>query len=340
VQRIGRTGPDGRFSIPDQPAGTWQIAANYRRTMSRSGGVELDGRGIVRAAAGDVVDGLELRLPIRAADVVSAAGQVVDGQGLPLPGVSVFANYQEGVRTDAQGRFRLDSVLRGQVVLTLRLKGYERLSESRGIDQATTDLRFVLKRAEPGTLSIGGSVFDETGALVAGARVFLGDGTREGARWARTDAKGAFQFDGLPERYSVEPVAISVPGSTTRAGWATALLEGVTAPSANLRLRVRRTCMLSVFVRCAETGDPMQHVYVEFSHEVHADGLIHMQRFRSHRKRDEHGRLDVPVPRGRIVLHVEAPGRAPVDAEITIDNADSPKEVVVKMLRDATPMDE
>ncbi len=201
------TAADGRFRFPHVP----------------SGGVELfvvvPGRAahwgipVATPASGEV----EVRF--EGAGGATVAGRVRDARGAPIAGAAVVVQSLRrpyGTRyetthgrsvTDAEGRYRVEGLMAGQVQeVTVTAGGYGPPQGLLGHQTplpagATTTIDVTLVRA----VSVAGTVTDEGGRPLAGAQVRAvpvwppGDTRGYALRWdAETDAKGAFRVEGLP----------------------------------------------------------------------------------------------------------------------------------------------
>ncbi|HEX5719673.1 MAG TPA: carboxypeptidase-like regulatory domain-containing protein, partial [Thermoanaerobaculia bacterium] len=139
-------------------------------------------------------------------EVVLAPGAVVEGRvlsasGKPVTGAEVNvmgSNQAFGATSDGDGRYRLEGVSPGVHIIEATHKSYlpaRRQLAVRAGDN-TLDLTF-----EEGSARISGRVVDQSGAPVAGARVYLRQ-----EEWSPTDpassmsgADGAFTLSGVPD---------------------------------------------------------------------------------------------------------------------------------------------
>lgn len=159
------------------------------------------------------------------ADSVALSGTVVDGNGAPVAGAAVRAYERDPNRptedtmtlrgeavTKADGAFELPLPPRGEEQeIGLVLAGKKGLSLGWGAywsPQSSRDLKITLRAPA----AIGGSVVDESGKPVAGAKVlavFVSEGERRGSSYATgylsvdwlvrtTDASGRFTFADMP----------------------------------------------------------------------------------------------------------------------------------------------
>jgi len=213
---------DGTFELTDVPAGKWKVVASapgYR--PAEVAGIEIgEGEtkegGILSLKRGASVSGRILD-PRRGTGVPNASVSWSEGSGASqFPVAAAIARFTgdgTAVSTDADGRYRLDGLSPGKVIISAEHPDYLDVSRQVEVeDEATVDL----------TLSLGGSI---AGAVVGkdgrsavpGAQVSLADpgGLLDMANdTSRSDAAGNFLFEHLkPGRYRVS--AKSNAGSTS-----------------------------------------------------------------------------------------------------------------------------
>ncbi len=201
---------DGTFEIPGPPPG------QKAKIVARAAGW-LDGSGDeFTAAVGQDVEGVEVRL--RRGAVVE--GVVRDTEGKPLPAALVrwipgddanpwSTRWTLGratpVSTDANGRFRAESVEPGKLIVQVKHPRHLSVSRSDVVveDGKSTTLDFQLAAGA----SITGTVLGPDGRPRAGGRVAIGrdgDWQRPDDAYAAepepvsSDAQGTFRFEGLP----------------------------------------------------------------------------------------------------------------------------------------------
>ncbi len=331
VKEIARTDADGRFEAREQPAGAYLVAADHGAAMRRPRGLDLEGSLAVNVTDGDTRTDLDIRLPFESARRVTVRGVVRDENGAPFRSAQVTGPLQREW-TDAAGRFELRGLEPGAVVLTIGGTGHE--TQRITIDAqpgATEELDVTLALAEQGGLTLEGRVVDESGAGVADAPVFLGAG-RLGSRWARSGADGVFRFVGLPETYAKTPVRVMVSPVPERDFF---LPLGkpldVTVPSPGLELRVRRTALLHVLLRDAETGAPLPLYKIDATVEEIADGESRWRQIHSMSVYDPDGTAEMAVPRGRVRLVVRAKDHRGVEVLVDVPDDVQEKEVEIRL---------
>ena len=208
------TGPDGRFSLNNVPAGEYVLAV---RTAASNDQPAQEARQMLQVAGGDI-DGLV----IVAGGGGTVRGQVASDDGTPVPGVDRFTvrarplNWMWSTvgRVNADGTFELKGVI-GSVVLSIgtltgdwTLKTVEH--NGRNIADAPIDVRHgetlngvrVVLTNRPTHLR--GGLLDEKQQPADGTVVIFPEDTsrwREDSRTvrvARPDQHGEFSIKGLP----------------------------------------------------------------------------------------------------------------------------------------------
>jgi len=173
-------------------------------SLARAGGSPL-------AATLALLAVLSGALPLAAQERARAIlGVVRDTAGLPLPGIDVLLlSPRRAASTDAQGRFRLDSVPNGERHLLVRRIGYLPVHPSVRVPQAENDTLHVTLLPAPQLLptliveaerpGVRGVVGDSGYHALPGTLVEL-----LGARIAdTTDERGRFAFDNLRQGHYV-----------------------------------------------------------------------------------------------------------------------------------------
>ncbi|MCP3920691.1 MAG: sigma-70 family RNA polymerase sigma factor [bacterium] len=177
--------------------------------------------GLTTMLAGDVEPDAGATLIVVCARSIDIGGSVGDAEGRPVSGTEIELVVPRGVqrrfpyvldasleiervvRTDASGRFALNGVpaVQGSQLVT-RSEGF--LPDERAAPLITrTDVRIELQSVEAAGAPLRGTVLDEHGEPVAGARV--------GAALAvtRTDARGVFAFAPEVRAEAREVVAVT-----------------------------------------------------------------------------------------------------------------------------------
>ncbi|HYO12902.1 MAG TPA: carboxypeptidase regulatory-like domain-containing protein [Thermoanaerobaculia bacterium] len=196
-----KTGPDGRFAISGLREGQRIDIKAWREGYLQGAAVALD-----IPAPGPVRIVLEPGARV--------AGRVVTEDGKPIANVGVYASGEEGglgmgrlrrgaARTDETGRFELDGLEPGKLVLRAVAAGYlgaeARVEAVAGAE--TPDVRIVLRMGAVVT----GRVLGPDGAPVPGADVRVIQTSREetvyalAAGGARTDGEGNYRLAGIEE---------------------------------------------------------------------------------------------------------------------------------------------
>lgn len=329
IHEIGKTGADGTFAFDGQPEGAWQLAANYHAAGNRDHGLEIPAAVTIDAVTDETVSGLVLRAPVHAGELTDVTGRIVDDAGESLGRTQIIVGFQE-VWADANGEFRAEGVPLGDVAFYARKTGYEEVRETVTIRAGGAPVVLRTRFASSGPLELTGTVRDEDGAPLAGAQVFLG-GTYQGSRWEKTGKDGVFRFEQLPEAYATRGVRVMVMGTPEGAGWFPAYKDAVTVPSPGLELVVQRTALLHIRVRDADSGALLPQFNVDLKRDVLKDGKIERVGFRSGTYYEDDGEIAVPVPKGTIVMFVEAPGHEPVHASVEVSDTGSEMEAVIEM---------
>ncbi len=331
VRTVAVTGHDGAFEARDQPAKPARLVANYRRTMNRPRGLLLAGVVPVDPAENGRVEGLQLAVPVNREDFGAVSGRVTDDEGRPLPGVRVFAGWQEA-RPEPDGTFRLEAVPAGSLDVTVQKHGWRPWREAVTVvpgEEARIEIALVPSAAGNGVLR--GRVQDSEGNRVPGVRVWLG-GAPNVSRDATADAEGGFEFRRLPEGPGSKPLSVSVMTDPAKTGILPATVQGV-SPGDVVVVTVERSVMLRVVVRDAESKAPLPLFNVSLERERVVDGRPKTVPFHTATLHEEDGVWEVPVPKGRLVLFVEAPDRQPVHGAVEIPDTLAPVEVLVEMAR-------
>jgi hypothetical protein len=145
-----RSRPDGLFSFPDIPPGTWTISARWPEGVGRYG--EWSASIKVTAPAGAKL------VPSRVAVVLpptAVGGRVMDseGAGIPLALVKMRGSF-DSAYTDREGKFRIAGIEPGKRELLVTARGFQpsarKVEFSTGEQKDLEDLRLepVAKRGE------------------------------------------------------------------------------------------------------------------------------------------------------------------------------------------------
>ncbi|MEE8524893.1 MAG: carboxypeptidase regulatory-like domain-containing protein, partial [Thermoanaerobaculia bacterium] len=179
---------EGRFELEADASGRLKITASAPGFRSTDLGLEI--------APGEVVDDLRLVLSL---------GAVVDGRilgpgGDPIAGadVSFFQLHfryrsRERIVSDAEGRFRLEGLDVGPLVLRVWAEGFPRQSRQLEVQPGANPVEIRFET----THQIHGRVVDEAWSPVGGASVHASNQDHGSA--AMTGADGTFTVEGLPD---------------------------------------------------------------------------------------------------------------------------------------------
>ena len=334
VKEIAVTDATGAFTSSEQPAGSFLVAADWNGAMRRPRGLDLAGAVPATAADGETLERLDVQLPIETARLATIRGTVLDEHGAPLRNARVDGPMQR-LHTDAAGRFAMHGLQPGDVTIAASSTGYAVVRRTLAlVPGAEEDIEVRLELAETGDLALEGRVLDEQDVPVTGVPVCLA-ASREGSRWARTDAAGAFRFAQLPGKYARQPVKVMVSPHPERD-----LVKPLgppvetTVPAPGLVLRVRRSTRLHVLLRDAETGAPLPLYAIDTQVEEVVDGEARWRGFHSMSRHDEAGEAVFVVPRGRFRLVIRAKDHRGVEIEGDVPDTLSPKEIRVEMERE------
>jgi protocatechuate 3,4-dioxygenase beta subunit len=223
------TSDDGSFALDNVPAGTMQIMANAPGyTTGRVPSVVIE--------EGKTTENVEVGLDAG----VKLSGRVSGPDGAPLAGVFIRPDNgpmrgmpfggESTTTTDANGEYTIDSLEPGEKTFSFSKSGY--LTESRTSQLNSKDTRLDVQLSSG--IRINGVVVTDAGAPVADASVRASSAASGGfGRTARTDANGAFLFEGVaPGHYSFV---------ASKEGYADALSQDVniTDGGAPVRLALR-----------------------------------------------------------------------------------------------------
>lgn len=203
---------DGSFVLEDVPPGSWQVSVNAK-------GYQAGRVGSVVVEEGSVREGVEVKLAKgavlsgRVTDARSgrairdaSIGKQASGEGggrLPIPGLE----GEDGVTTDADGRFAIEGIAPGTYKLTARHVDYAEESQTVEVNERGGDAEI---RLTSGGV-VAGVVVSDSRRPVDNVEVSLtgaGEGSfgrmLGGGPQTATDATGRFRFDHLAAgRYTV-----------------------------------------------------------------------------------------------------------------------------------------
>lgn len=232
-----RTDENGRFIMQLDTGRKWQLTASHD-FYHDSAPQDFAFTEAQRIEAEFLLD------PITTGTILGTAVNAVTGE--PIADAVIEIAGQQ-IRTDASGRFRVDEIESGDIVVSASQSGYRAgrdslVLEARQTAEATLELQPIT------TGTIRGIVVDaESGAPLAGA------GIRAGERTAVSGEDGRFVVEEV-ESGNVEvaaSLALYLPGSTPVA------LEAMTTVETRLALDPITWGAVRVDVRDATTGEPI-----------------------------------------------------------------------------------
>ncbi|HEX5052754.1 MAG TPA: sigma-70 family RNA polymerase sigma factor [Planctomycetota bacterium] len=177
---------DGAFAFRGLPAGDLELRARHDELGRATQRVHTEAGGAV---------GCELRLS-RGLELI---GRVLDADEQPVPNVMLECIARGGwfaiVRSDAQGRFAASNCPeQGTIGVTVRARGFEELRQD-GVDPRAGELVLHVRRAEPPSARIAGTVVDPDGRPAANVSVGAQcAGRNDRAGFAATDNDGRFEL--------------------------------------------------------------------------------------------------------------------------------------------------
>lgn len=183
-----RTGKDGAFELEDLEPGTYQLRVRAAGFIpAEFGGLEVE--------AGRTLDGVVVRLNRG----VEVEGRVLTAGGKVVPDVIVAAANGAGARSGADGRFHLSELPPGRTRLSAVHSRFGKAeAEVDLVAGGETPIRVDL--VFPPGVAVSGSVFDRSGAPVAGVEVRLlrAPGDRSG-KVTIAGAGGTFRFESVSD---------------------------------------------------------------------------------------------------------------------------------------------
>jgi len=183
------TDADGRFELEELPSGRLRL-------LVRADGWMPEERTGIEVGTG-TVESLTIRLRRGAA----IEGRVVAADGSPVSDAAVDVVESSGrgfrgVRSDGDGRYRLEGVEPGQRVVGASAEDGRSTTRELEVIEGTNTLDLVFEPGWP----VAGVVVDAAGAPVADALLTLAtDSTAWGGLDARSDDRGAFRFEEVRE---------------------------------------------------------------------------------------------------------------------------------------------
>jgi protocatechuate 3,4-dioxygenase beta subunit len=325
----GKTGADGRFELTNQPEGSWILQGDWHAWMRREHRLDLDGSRRIDAAPGEVLEGLDFRIPVDPTQLGKVEVYTHDAQGKALRGSSVTLDSWSDW-TNTKGLMTIPNREPGHYDCVIHAAGYERVVREVHVRAGeTTKIDVELSYALTGTLTLDGRLIDDDGNPVPNVEIFLGTGMDD-SRETMTDEDGNFHFEGLPQRMAESPVhVVSMPKWKVEL-YTQARVE-TTVPHPGLELVCTKLTNMTVKVRDKENGDPLPLVNAAVRVVEVVDGSEQTRTIRSMSVHREDGNLSLRVPRGRIQMTVEAKDHRGIEIEVFVPNTDGPKEIELQL---------
>ena len=208
---------EGRFSVKLKSVGPYSIWATSGKRWSKTP-AKTDGA-------------LPTTVVLSTAETKAVEGRVVDETGAPVPGARVdlsttldpMVTFIEGVRTDAEGRYRFEDVFTGaKLRLSASARGMSHVAVPGVFTADTPPSKMVLQRADQ---TVHGRVIGPDGKPVAGAVVQCVNGGR--GRPVETDLEGRFVLGGL------------VSGPVSLGAWSGNMIGNAFVPNAKEEVTIK-----------------------------------------------------------------------------------------------------
>lgn len=320
--RTGRpswTAADGSYLVAIPEPGSYRVLVEGRPFVAASSAV------IEASDPGTAFEGIDIDLRLAGA----VRGRVVDPAGLPVGGAQILALPASGsegeraatpageplaevsgrsaiARSDALGAFEVAGLREGRFVLLAAAPGFIR-ARSGAFDLAAGGASSIEIVLEP-EMAISGIVTAADGDPIAAAEIratVRGEGREEpwGEEATISTAPGTFRLGRLASRrYDLR---------VTARGFASTVIEDVSAGTARLEVRLERPVKLSGKVAGAFTGEPAAQFKLRL--EFEAAGRLSPQERQViggwRQIHDPGGAFSIDgLPPGRYTIEVEAPG--------------------------------
>jgi hypothetical protein len=204
----------GSFELAPLVPGWYTLRADFP-------GLQNGVRKAIRADAGAVVEGVEIRLPAG----VAVTGRVLDPKGAPIPNATVGALSGDGgawIETAANGSFRVEAAAAGEVTLLLRASGFREERWSVLVPAKGLRADFTMSPGQPpieipdpvpdpeGASEteevlpihiLTGRVLEPDGLPAAGVELELRRGEHENLGWHKTRGDGTFSIEAADGAY-------------------------------------------------------------------------------------------------------------------------------------------
>ena len=297
VQVLVTTGADGRFAVR---CATTHCLVGARAAGHAASGLQFlfgkpgntaDVR-IELGRDGGVVDGIVVRsdgTPVPHAVVVVGSGKTV---GI-IAGANGAPPVPALVRSDELGRFRAVGIPPGEQPVVARATGFGPWQgKCHVVAHATAPLRITLIDGA----NLNGVVRDDTGSVVRGAEVRIGNWGDFTHYRTRTAADGTFAFTGLP------PGGVEVVAKHDELGHKTARVHTTAGTTTDCEIKLARGVELIGRV-LDQAGSPVERVSLEVSGVRPGGGF-----WGSHARTDAEGRFAVTNCPDGATLTVRARG--------------------------------
>lgn len=323
ARKVAETGADGAFDVPEMPAGSYWLQADFGGRNRVDGDLLLDDAPLLRVRDGQTLDGITLRVPVDPTVLATVEGEVFDRHGRPLSGELVHAGRSsDWVRPD--GSFRIPRLEPGRMVVRTEFGGA--VNEERVVDVGpggTARVRFELAYATQGALDLSVRVVDSHGAPVTGAVLYLGVGDDDD-RSGRTDAEGRYHFTRLPASCGTSPKKLFVMNaSDTGDRFENTHLDDLKLPSPDIEIVVRLLTTIRLRVHDQLSGEPVQFVNWRLRPESEAAPALDPTLAGRDRWSRE-GEFELRSPAGRFVLTVHGKGHRSIEAILDVPDDPGP----------------
>jgi len=327
LKKIATTKDDGTFAADRQEHGTFLVVANYQRLMNRDKGMETGSAIRITVPEKGALEAIELRVPASVAELVRFQGIVRDEDGEPVKGAQVTIDFVQR-RTDAGGKFDAGLVPVGERRVIVSKTGYEAIDTPVPVEPGRENLaELTLVYKEKGEMRLAGRVVDDAGEPVADATVYLSAGFGT-VRAIKSDAKGNYVFDKLPDRLAHETCKVHVYAK----GHFPKYLPEVPMPADPFELRVERAIPVAITVVDALTGEPIQQIRGKLELEKVVDGEVQRITRRSWSVYREDGVLqDLECPAGKVFIELEAAGHELIVLELDLAIEGGKQELTIPL---------
>ena len=203
---VGKVTDERDAPLPDARVQSWEAGAPFEcdetgeftvRACSGHGQTYLSawapGRAEGRATVQLPGPGSRVEVNLRLRSGFVVRGRITDERGTPVSGASVTAASYASAKSDADGRYVLDSIdpVEPEAWLSVKCPGYVATSATVATAGGVAERDFVLQRG----VRVEGAVVDAAGNPVRGAEVWIGEGRyRVDVQRALSHDDGSFSF--------------------------------------------------------------------------------------------------------------------------------------------------